>query len=73
MNTHPYVRVIKAFGTARVGHIFRPTGVYRDRLVRAGFVEIIPMPKSEAVAKDAKAEVQLPKSSKAKARKVVHA
>lgn len=41
MNTLVDVRVTRAYGNFRVGHVFRPNGVLRDWLVRRGLVEIV--------------------------------
>lgn len=66
MNTNPYVRVKVAFGGFRVGHTFRPNGLYRDRLVACGLVEIIkPDDVAEAAKQTVKAEVNLPRRSRA--------
>jgi hypothetical protein len=65
MNTNPWVRVRLAFGGMRVGHTFQPTGVFRDRLLRAGLIEIIKSEDVAEAAQDKRAEVQLPRRSKA--------
>ncbi len=35
------VRVVRAFNVHRVGDVISPTGLFRDWLLRAGFVEEI--------------------------------
>jgi hypothetical protein len=58
----------------KVGHTFCPNGVYRDRLMRCGLIEIV---KAEDVAADiaheVRAEVQLPRRSKANRKAAVSA
>jgi predicted DNA-binding transcriptional regulator len=39
------VRVVRAYENRRVGQVFYPPGLLRDKLVQQGWVERIPSPK----------------------------
>lgn len=49
-----FFRVKVAFGCYVVGHVFQPTGIYRDVLINRGIIEEVPDPKlPSSIAREA--------------------